>query len=37
MVDFVKADIIVLPYPFSSLKANKKRPVLVLKILVTMI
>ena len=31
MVNFVKADVLVLPYPFSNLKAEKKRPVLVIK------
>ena len=30
MVAFVKGDIIVLPFPFSDLSANKRRPALVL-------
>jgi len=29
--NFVKSDVVVLPYPFSNLKSQKKRPVLVIK------
>nr|AGS53596.1 hypothetical protein [uncultured bacterium contig00070] len=31
MGNFVKSDVVVLPYPFSNLKSQKKRPVLVIK------
>ena len=33
MERFVKGDIIVFPFPFSDLSANKKRPALILSVL----
>ena len=34
MAEFVKGDIVVIPFPFSDLSGSKKRPALVIKDLI---